>query len=128
MVCCFTYPRTVANDNTVQLGTHFLQILPGPHRRSYAKAKVLVHDHLDGTRSVTYQGARLAFQLLASASLPTQPATRRGQPLDQATPPVVPTERQPWKPAPNHPWKRMAAEALRRKQLRKARVTFSLSR
>ncbi len=36
--------------------------------------------------------------------------------------------RQPWTPAPDHPWKRMAAEAICRKQLRTAGVTFSLNR
>ena len=45
-VCCFTYARTVANDNTVRLEEHLIQILPGPGRRSYAKARVEVHEHL----------------------------------------------------------------------------------
>ena len=63
-ICCFAYERTVANDNTVQLGEHVLQILPGPQRRSYAKARVVVREHLNGTLSVSYQDQRLAIHAL----------------------------------------------------------------
>jgi len=37
-VFCFKYLRIVANDNTVTLGPHLVQILAGPQGRSYAKA------------------------------------------------------------------------------------------
>lgn len=36
---CFEYERTVAADNTVQLGEHRLQLSAGPHRISYARAR-----------------------------------------------------------------------------------------
>lgn len=72
-ICCFAYERTVANDNTVQLGEHVLQILPGPHRRSYAKARVMVREHLDGQLSVSYQGHALTIRPLA----PTPPRAQR---------------------------------------------------
>lgn len=46
--------RTVARDNTVQLGPCWLQIEPQGWRASLAGCRVIVHDHLDGTRSVRF--------------------------------------------------------------------------
>ncbi len=77
-ICCFAYERIVANDNTVQLGEHLLQILPGPHRRSYAQARVLVREHLDGRLSVSYQDHRLAISPLSpTPSRPQGPLRAR---------------------------------------------------
>lgn len=53
---CFKHIRTVANDNTISFDGHRLQIPPGPQRRSYARAKVDVWQHLDGRLEVRYQG------------------------------------------------------------------------
>jgi hypothetical protein len=38
----------VANNNTVRLGGLVIDIPPGPNRRSYARRRVLVRQHLDG--------------------------------------------------------------------------------
>ncbi len=56
----FGYQATVANDNSVRLGGLIIDIPPGRPRRSYAKAKVLIRQHLDGAWSVWYQGKRIA--------------------------------------------------------------------
>ncbi|MCK4512319.1 ISNCY family transposase [bacterium] len=56
----FGYEATVANDNCVRLGGLIIDIPPGRPRRSYAKAKVLIRQHLDGAWSVWYQGNRIA--------------------------------------------------------------------
>ena len=48
------YERVVANDNTVRFGRQLLQLGPTPLRWNFAKCRVMVHEHLDGTRSVTY--------------------------------------------------------------------------
>ncbi|MEK7777730.1 MAG: integrase, partial [Chloroflexota bacterium] len=48
-VLCFQYQRTVAKDNTVRLGEHTLQLLPGPERTSYARARVQIQERLDGS-------------------------------------------------------------------------------
>lgn len=48
----FAYEATVANDNTVRLGGLLIDIPPGPHRRSYARRRVLVRQHLDGAWTV----------------------------------------------------------------------------
>jgi hypothetical protein len=51
---CFKYVRTVALDNTVSLGEHRLQLVPGKERLSYARAQVEVHERLDGRLTVYY--------------------------------------------------------------------------
>jgi hypothetical protein len=84
-VLCFKYQRTVAKDNTVKLGQHTLQLLPGPGRCSYARARVEVQERLDGSIVVAYQG-----QIIASREAPPQPATlraRKGSRGEVAAPP-----------------------------------------
>lgn len=73
-VFCFKYARTVGNDNTVTVGPHQVQVLPGPRGRSYAKARVEVHERLDGQVTLFYQGHHLASRLLTGALLLDVPA------------------------------------------------------
>ncbi len=140
-ICCFKYDRTVANDNTVRLEEHLVQILPGPARRSYAKARVQVHEHLDGTLAIVYQGQHLAFAMLSSPAQPTQLRARKrrlrsvhtadssGQRQASPTPPPQrATRAQPWRPSEDHPWKEYARQNRRRAELREAGVTFSPNR
>lgn len=54
-ICCFTHERVVSNDNVLQWDGLRLQIHPQPRRYSFAGAKVLVHQALDG-RIVLYYG------------------------------------------------------------------------
>ncbi len=61
-VFCFRYWRTVSMDNVVSLEGCVIPIPPGPQRRSYARARVEVREHLDGSASVHYQGACIARQ------------------------------------------------------------------
>jgi transposase len=136
-ICCFAYERTVANDNTVHLGEHLLQILPGPRRQSYAKARVVVREHLDGTRSVRYKDERLRLQAVSPRPPVPSPGTLRARGYQrlkadahpQRAPKTTQTQRRrraPYHPAADHPWRRAAAEGVRRLLLRKAGVTFSL--
>jgi len=48
-IFCFQYGRTVNKDNTVSLDHRILQIGPSPLRVSFAKCKVMVYEHLDGS-------------------------------------------------------------------------------
>ena len=48
------YERTVANDNTVQYARLTLQLAPSALRCSFAKCRVIVYEHLDGTLSIGY--------------------------------------------------------------------------
>src|SRR3990170_221980 len=59
-VFCFKYRRTVGLDNVVRFGEHRLQIMPTNGRMSYARAKVEVHEGMDGSIGVYYQGQCLA--------------------------------------------------------------------
>jgi len=118
---CFKYTRTVAPDNTIRFGGRVLQVPPGPDRLSYARARVEVHEHLDGSVAVWYQGQRLLGELPAEdQALPvrTRPRTLP-QPsfLPEATTrvPALPTSAcqgvstagpAKRKPATNHPWRR----------------------
>ena len=68
----FKEERTVANDNTVRLKGRVIQIPPRPHRYSYAKAKVMVHQGMDSSLGVYYQGERIAFEpsVISGAKIP----------------------------------------------------------
>jgi hypothetical protein len=107
---CFKYTRTVTNDNTISFNKHRLQIPAGPQRQSFAKAKVELRHHLDGTLAVFYQGQNLVtFQPATLAPprvgtfTPAAPASPPSEP-DKARLPKSP--RQPWKPPPDHPWRK----------------------
>ncbi|HYM92496.1 MAG TPA: ISNCY family transposase, partial [bacterium] len=155
-LCCFKYARTVANDNTVGLAHHRFQLLPGPGGRSYAKARVEIHERLDGSFAVYQHGQRLASRALTpvpsrtaptlrardytrlataprprngtthAASPPARPPATPRDDAGSAAPPTGHAKRA--KPAPDHPWNWYALEAVRRKALRQAGVTFSLIR
>lgn len=108
---CFKHTRTVTNDNTIPFDGHRLQIPPGPQRRSYAKAKVEVQQHLDGRLEIHYQGKRVAsFQ--PADELPVRvnrftplPAEETLSKQVQPKLPAKPKERKPFKPAADHPWR-----------------------
>ena len=59
-ILAFRYEAVVLNDNTVRLGGLTLDIRPGPRGRSYAKARVDVRQHLDGSWTVYYYDQTLA--------------------------------------------------------------------
>lgn len=53
-ICSLRYEATVGNDNAVRLGGMVFDIPEGPHRRSYAKARVEVRQLLDGSWKIYY--------------------------------------------------------------------------
>jgi transposase len=114
-IFCFKYQRTVAKDNVVRFGEHRLQIVPTNGRSSYAKAKMEVQERMDGSLAVHYKGQRL----LSKPASPEAPILRvrnttrfiPGSKPQELTAPVLektlePKARHPYKPAPNHPWRR----------------------
>jgi len=114
-VFCFRYWRTVSKDNVVSLEGRIIPIPPGPQRRSYARARVEVREHLDGSASVHYQGACIARQAaLGGADLRTK---RRGKPGEKPALPAPvsktprPARTGPWKPPADHPWRRSLVSA-----------------
>lgn len=120
-ICCFKYWRTVANDNTVRFQRQLLQLLPGATRISYARARVQVHQHLDGSLAVFVGDERVASQpapaeppvLRAKSGRVTEPSSLLQEPeVDagreelatwHATPPAQTPSRST--PARNHPWR-----------------------
>jgi transposase len=56
----FAYQATVANDNTVSLRGMVIDIPPGPRRRSFARCRVEVRQHLDGAWTVWLEGRIIA--------------------------------------------------------------------
>jgi transposase len=131
-VFCFKYTRTVANDHTVTLGPHTLQLLP--NGRSYAKSRVDVHEHLDGTFTIVYHGTRVPVRPLTAAGHAQRIRVHERQRVrshqapprrrDAAQPPRIRNSPQRAKPAANHPWRQYdqvrklkAARALRTKSL-----------
>lgn len=117
-IFCFKYRRTVGTDNVVRFGGHRLQIVPTNGRSSYARARVEVHERMDGSLAVYYRGECLATKPAPpEAPLLRARATSRVIPgmtsSDELAVSVTPTKKtlQPklprhTKPGPDHPWRR----------------------
>lgn len=112
-VCSFHYFRRVANDNTVRLEEHFVQIPPGPGGRSYAGCRVQLQERLNGSLVVDYQGHIIARQKAASTSPLRARRRRNDRSSDDYIPPAgkpapaKPTTavRAKQKPSATHPWR-----------------------
>lgn len=125
-ILCSRYPRTVASDNTVRCNGRTLQLLPGPNRISYARAKVEVCEQPDETILICYQSrvlpatkAPLLAAILRSLREPpaeTRPDHNRtrgigvaGSDPDYAgARPQAGANGKAHKPGPDHPWRRWA--------------------
>jgi hypothetical protein len=79
------YRRLVARDNTVRLGHRWLQIPPGPSRRSYTGRRVELRELLDGRLLVFDQGRLLAAQPAPSPTFVLAPRSDPGR--DRPRPP-----------------------------------------
>jgi Helix-turn-helix domain len=73
-ICAFHYARAVAADNTVRVDEVRLQLLPGPGRRSYAKAAADVVQCLDGSWRVYIRD-----RLVAITPAPADPGQLRAR-------------------------------------------------
>jgi transposase len=77
-VFCLKEERTVAGDNTISYQGKTFQILPNEYRLSFFKAKVEVHEYLDGSINIFYQGKRLKHKPLSKEKIkPFQPVMVR---------------------------------------------------
>ena len=117
-VFCFKYQRTIGRDNVVRFGEHRLQIMPTNGRLSYVKARVEVHERMDGSLAVYYKG-----QCLATKPAPAEAPVLRARSMERVAPGTI-DYREPstisaiarktsepqtphyTKPGPNHPWRR----------------------
>lgn len=121
-VFCFKHRRTVNNDNTISFNGKKLQIPPGPDRISYARARVDVHQRLDGRLAICYQGKTLVVYEPATEGpvrvgkfTTATPLLDAPKPLPRPeTPAPTPSPRKPYKPSPDHPWRRYRISATSR--------------
>jgi transposase len=121
-VFSFHYQRQVANDHTISLDNHKLQLPALAHGRSYARAKVDLHHYMDGRLAVFYQSELLTVFEPAEPGPPrverfcpkpadTTPSFKPVQPVAPTDLPAEarsapPTSARPAaKPAANHPWR-----------------------
>ena len=115
-VFCFKYYRRAGRDNVVRFGEHRLQIVPSNGRSSYVKAKVEVHERMDGSLAVYHQGQCLATKPAPAEApvLRVKNTTRFIPGVSYSHDPTAPLESKntkpktplPYKPAPDHPWRR----------------------
>lgn len=61
-ILCIKDRRQVQGDNTIGYDTRIYQILPTETRFGFAKARVEVQKHLDGTIHIFYKGQELPFK------------------------------------------------------------------
>ena len=94
-VLCYQEPRVVQNDWTVSWCNRIFQLGPEHQKLSLARKKILVSELLDGTIRLT-SGARSLSWKEVSARPP------KGTPKPK--PPA--SNKAPYKPAANHPWRR----------------------
>lgn len=63
-ILCIKDKRQVQGDNTIGYDTRKYQILPTETRFGFAKAKVEVQKHLDGSIHIFYKGEELPYKLI----------------------------------------------------------------
>jgi transposase len=78
-VFCLKEGRTVAGDNTISYQGKAFQILPNEYRLSYCKAKVEVHEYLDGSINIFYQGKKLKHKPISKEKIKSLPPSVREQ-------------------------------------------------
>ncbi len=60
-IFCFKHERTVNNDNTISFNNRILQIGPSELRVSFAKCRVTVYEHIDGSVTIGYGPHTLGY-------------------------------------------------------------------
>lgn len=61
-IFCIKEERTVAPDNTISYKNRSFQILPNEYRASFAKLKIMVHEHLTGSIHIFYKHKELKIK------------------------------------------------------------------
>ena len=85
-IFCFEQERHVYNDWTITLNAHYIQLLHSDAPLPPPRAKVILHQWLDGSLHIFWNEQELAFQRLNAKP-------RRPRPFPQS-------------PGKNHPWRR----------------------
>ena len=93
--------RVLSHDWVVQYDNRFYQVERQSQHHAPAKGKVRVYEEEDGNLEIRYREQKLRWKEIAArpASPPRVKVTRAG------SPPAAPRPL-PWKPGPDHPWRR----------------------
>jgi transposase len=133
------YTRRVAADNTVRLGLRWVQLPPGPHRRSWVGHRVELRELLDGRLVVLHDQRVLASQRSPGPGFVLHPRRLpRGTRRSRRTAPTPTTSVRPQRPAPavtsrltrtsaTHPWRPGVTPHSRALQRAWRQRTFSLT-
>jgi hypothetical protein len=124
---CFTYTRTVTNDHTISLFGQRVALPSLSGGLNLARRRVELQHRMDGQLAVVYQGQRIGLIQPAVLGPPrleafVPAAQHLHQPRSSPPPPpapaapAVPRQRQPPKPAADHPWRRPYDPQLRAKK------------
>ena len=129
MLFCFKYWRTVGADTVVSFARQRLQIGADTQRRSYAHARVQVHERLDGSLAVYHAGrclsttpapaeaplvrARTGPRVTSAPAAGEEPA-EAVRTASAGSSPAAPTTP---KPRADHPWRKPVIASKRTKSL-----------
>ena len=97
-----------------------LQLLPDPHRASYARARVEVQQRLAGELIVTYQGHVLLTEEAAPGTVSLRANNQKHDNKNNDTgrdKAPAGALSLPQRPAPDHPWRRSFKSRTRTKSL-----------
>ena len=112
-VFCLKHARTAGRDNVVRFNGRRIQILPSRDRKSFAGARVEVHERTNNSLAVFYRGVRLTttrapLEASALRLTSTPPSTAPDEPLAQPPRSI---------PAADHPWRKPFTSKQRRRTL-----------
>lgn len=105
-IFCYEQVRHVYNDWTITLNAHHIQLLRSDAPLPPPRAKVIIHEWLDGSLHIFWNEQELAFKLITA-----KPAR---------------TKRTPQPPAKNHPWRNKLVGGVR--ALRRSEKTLALKK
>jgi len=117
-VFCFHYPRRVANDATVSWPGGPLALPRRHDGRSWAGRTVTLQERLDGSLWINHEGelyplrpappdpGQLRARRLAAPAGSDLPAEVAELAEAEKSPAPDPSAGDPWRPAPDHPWRR----------------------
>jgi molybdenum-dependent DNA-binding transcriptional regulator ModE len=94
--------RVLSNDWVVRDENRFYQVARQSQHHAPAKSKVTVCEWEDGKIEIHYRGQKLGWKEIAAPPKPV----REQRAADKLA-------RKPWRPAPDHPWRRSYQERLK---------------
>jgi hypothetical protein len=117
-IFCLEGVRVVGQDHVVQYNGRSLQLDRRLRGRVPVKSKVLVREQEDGSLRLVHVAATGVERVLPWT--PTVPRAPKPKPITTAVPQSEAPSREPWRPAPDHPWRQplLAREARKQRRAR----------